>query len=298
MLCRLIGEDIELVTDLAPDLGMVKADPGQVEQILMNLVFNARDAMPGGGTVTIETRNVVFDESYASQHVPVIPGEYMMLAVSDNGTGMDQATQSRVFEPFFTTKPPGKGTGLGLSTVYGIVKQSGGYVWVYSEGGIGTVFKVYLPQVRTPHEITKQKIESGSQLSGDEKILLVEDDEIVRRMARTILENHGYSVLEAGDVNEALRLCVENLSTLDLVLTDVIMPGMSGRMLAERIARLCPTLPIVYMSGYTDDAIVRHGILEEDIVFLQKPFTPESLTGKVREGLASLVKNKGLSVPG
>ena len=298
MLCRLIGEDIELVTDLTPDLGMVKADPGQVEQILMNLVFNARDAMPRGGTVTIETRNVVFDESYASQHVPVIPGEYTMLAVSDNGTGMDQATQSRVFEPFFTTKPPGKGTGLGLSTVYGIVKQSGGYVWVYSEGGIGTVFKVYLPQVRTPHDITKQKIESGSQLSGDEEILLVEDDEIVRRMARTILENHGYSVLEARDVNEALRLCVENLSTLDLVLTDVIMPGMSGRMLAERIARLCPTLPIVYMSGYTDDAIVRHGILEEDIVFLQKPFTPESLTGKVREALTSLVKTKGLSVPG
>ena len=290
MLCRLIGEDVELVTDLAPELGMVKADPGQVEQILMNLVVNARDAMPQGGTVTIETRDVVFDESYASQHVPVLPGEYTMLAVSDNGTGMDQATQSRVFEPFFTTKPKGKGTGLGLSTVYGIVKQSEGCVWVYSEVGVGTVFKVYLPRVSSPHDINKQKVVSGSELSGDETILLVEDEETVRRMARTILENHGYSVLEAAEVNEAFRLCVENLSTIDLVLTDVIMPGMSGRMLAERIARLSPKLPVVYMSGYTDDAIVRHGILEENIIFLQKPFTPESLIGKVREALSSPVR--------
>jgi len=291
MLCRLIGEDVELATDLAPDLGRVKADPGQVEQILMNLVVNARDAMPNGGTVTIETRNVVFDESYATQHVPVLPGEYTMLAVSDTGTGMDQAIQSRVFEPFFTTKPAGKGTGLGLSTVYGIVKQSEGYVWVYSEGGIGTVFKVYLPQVRNPLDINRHKAESGSELGDGEMILLVEDDEIVRRMARTILENHGYSVLEAADVNEALGLCVDNLSTLDLLLTDVIMPGMSGRMLAERIARLCPTLPVVYMSGYTDDAIVRYGILEEDIIFLQKPFTPESLIGKVRQALTSQTRS-------
>jgi CheY-like chemotaxis protein len=284
----LIGEDVELVTDLATDLDKVKADPGQVEQILMNLVVNARDAMPHGGKVTIETKNVVLDEGYAFHHVPVQPGEYTMLAISDTGMGMDKETQSHVFEPFFTTKPAGKGTGLGLSTVYGIVKQSGGYVWVYSEVGSGTVFKIYLPRVAASRESDKQKLPTVNVLQGKETILLVEDEEIVRRMARMILENHGYSVLEAANVQHAMQLCFENSKRVDLLLTDVIMPGMSGRVLAERIATIYPELPVVYMSGYTDDAIVRHGILEEDIYFLQKPFTGESLLGKVREALSSL----------
>jgi len=288
MLRRLIGEDVELVTELSPELDRVKADPGQVEQILMNLVVNARDAMPHGGKVTIETKNVVLDEGYAFHHVPVNPGEYTMLAISDTGMGMDRETQSHVFEPFFTTKPAGKGTGLGLSTVYGIVKQSGGYVWVYSEVGSGTVFKIYLPRVEASGDNEKQKQNAASLVKGKETILLVEDEEIVRRMARMMLENHGYSVLEAGDVKDAMRLCFENASKIDLLLTDVIMPGMSGRVLAERIATFCPKLPVVYMSGYTDDAIVRHGILEEDIFFLQKPFTRESLLAKVREALSSL----------
>jgi hypothetical protein len=287
MLRRLIGEDVELVTELASELGKVKVDPGQIEQILMNLVVNARDAMPHGGTVTIETQDVALDDSYAFHHVPVQPGNYTMLAISDTGMGMDKETQLHVFEPFFTTKPAGKGTGLGLSTVYGIVKQSGGYVWVYSEVGSGSVFKVYLPRVASSRE-EKQK-PNATLLRGSETILLVEDEEIVGRMARMILENNGYTVLEASDVEEALQLCFENASIIDLLLTDVIMPGMSGRVLTERIAAFCPTLPVVYMSGYTDDAIVRHGILEEDIYFLQKPFTRESLLSKVREALASLI---------
>jgi CheY-like chemotaxis protein len=211
-----------------------------------------------------------------------------MLAISDTGTGMDKDTQSRVFEPFFTTKPAGKGTGLGLSTVYGIVQQSGGYVWIYSEVGNGTVFKIYLPRVESDSDHEKQQL-AATLIRGKETILLVEDEEIVRRMARMMLENHGYSVFEATDVKDAMRLCFENASKVDLLLTDVIMPGMSGRVLAERISSLCPKLPVVYMSGYTDDAIVRHGILEDDIFFLQKPFTRESLLAKVREALNSLI---------
>jgi len=285
MLRRLIGEDFELVTDLAADLARVKADPGQVEQIIMNLVVNARDAMPQGGKVRIKTENVVVDETYASHHMPMQPGEYTMLAISDTGTGMDRETQSHVFEPFFTTKSAGKGTGLGLSTVYGIVKQSGGYVWVYSEVDNGTVFKVYLPRVSGGVRDEKSMTSTTDALRGSETILLVEDEEIVRRMARMILESSGYTVLEAGDVKDALRLCYENVSKIDLMLTDVIMPGMSGRLLAERVAVLCPDLRVIYMSGYTDDAIMRHGILEEDIVFLQKPFTRDSLLIKVREAV-------------
>jgi PAS domain S-box-containing protein len=285
MLSRLIGEDVELVTDLADEIGKVKADPGQVEQIIMNLVVNARDAMPHGGKVTIETQDVLLDETYVSRHMPVQPGEYTMLAISDTGMGMNRETQMHVFEPFFTTKSAGKGTGLGLSTVYGIVKQSGGYVWVYSELNNGTVFKVYLPRVQSGARDEKVKTSTTGALRGSETILLVEDEEIVRRMARMILESSGYSVLEAGDVKDALRLCYENVSKIDLMLTDVIMPGMSGRVLAERVAVLCPELPVIFMSGYTDDAIVRHGILEEDIVFLQKPFTRDSLLTKVREAM-------------
>jgi len=285
MLRRLIGEDVELVADLSADLGKVKADPGQVEQILMNLVVNARDAMPHGGKVTVETKNIVLDEEYAFHHVPVPGGEYAMIAISDTGTGMDKEIQSRVFEPFYTTKPAGKGTGLGLSTVYGIVKQSGGYVWVNSEVGSGTVFKIYLPRVDGTRDNDRQKGTSANTLHGKETILLVEDEEIVRRMARLILETHGYSVLEAGDAKEALQICFENSTKIDLLLTDVIMPGMSGRVLAERVTRLYSGLPVLYMSGYTDDAIVRHGILEDDIFFLQKPFTGELLLSKVREAL-------------
>lgn len=290
MLRRLIGEDIDLATAPAIDLGRVKADPGKVEQIIMNLVVNARDAMPHGGNITIETANVTLDETYTMQHVQVQTGDYVMLAVSDTGCGMDKETQSHIFEPFFTTKEAGKGTGLGLSTVYGIVKQSGGYIWVYSEVGKGTSFKVYLPRIDTPEVAEKPRSVAGfGELRGDETILLVEDEEIVRRMARMILEANGYRVLEAALGEEALLLCYQHAGEIDLMLTDVIMPGMSGRVLAERVGVLCPELPVLYMSGYTDDAIVRHGLLGDLLEFIQKPFAPETLTRKVRNVLDTRV---------
>jgi PAS domain S-box-containing protein len=288
MLRRLIGEDIDLATNATFDLGKVKADPGQVEQIILNLVVNARDAMPHGGKVTIETGNVSLDERYASEHVPVQTGDYVMLAISDTGSGMDKETQSHIFEPFFTTKEAGRGTGLGLSTVYGIVKQSGGFIWVYSELGKGTAFKIYLPLVVDEAEVGKPKLHlSPTDLRGDETILLVEDEDVVRRMARLILESRGYRVLEAREGEAALRVFCEHASQIDLMVTDVIMPGMSGRMLAERVAVLSPDLPVLYMSGYTDDAIVRHGLLGDQLEFIQKPFAPELLTRKVRSVLDS-----------
>ena len=287
MLTRLIGENIKLATRLETDLGSVKADPCQVEQIIVNLVVNARDAMPRGGRVTIETANVALDDQFAvKKHVSVKPGEYVMLAVSDTGSGMDQETQARIFEPFFTTKEVGKGTGLGLSTVYGIVKQSGGNIWVYSEQGLGTVFKVYLPRIddATASTIARQSQETSAP-RGTETILLVEDEDVVRGLTRKILMQAGYNVLDAKGGDEAIRLCHAHAGPIDLLLTDVVMPEVSGKEVADRLLELRPSIRVLYMSGYTDEAIVQHGVLDANVKFIQKPFTWVGLTRKVREVL-------------
>jgi two-component system, cell cycle sensor histidine kinase and response regulator CckA len=285
MLRRLIGEDIGLRTALDSELGSVKADPGQVEQIIMNLVVNARDAMPRGGKLTIETKNVYLDEDYAKNHIAAIPGPYVMLAVSDTGTGMDEQTQARIFEPFFTTKEAGKGTGLGLSTVYGIVKQSGGNIWVYSEVGRGTTFKVYLPRVDEGAQEYKRSTEAEEAIRGVETILLAEDEEMVRKLARQVLEMYGYQVLDAANGGAALLICERHTGPIHLLITDVIMPEMSGRELAGRLAQLRPEMKVLYMSGYTDNAIVHQGVLDEDANFIQKPFPTDALARKVREVL-------------
>jgi PAS domain S-box-containing protein len=285
MLTRLIGENIKLATRLETDLGSVKADPCQVEQIIVNLVVNARDAMPRGGRVTIETANVSLDAQTAAKHVAVNQGEYVMLAVSDTGSGMDQETQARIFEPFFTTKEVGKGTGLGLSTVYGIVKQSGGNIWVYSEPGFGTVFKVYLPRIddATANRIAGQ--EESNAPRGTETILLVEDEDVVRGLTRKILMQAGYNVLDARSGDEAIRLCTAHAGSIDLLLTDVVMPEISGKEVADRLLELRPSIRVLFMSGYTDEAIVQHGVLDANVKFIQKPFTWLALTRKVREVL-------------
>ena len=283
MLQRLIGEDIELQTVLQSDLGSIKGDPGQIEQVLMNLAVNARDAMPQGGKLTIETHNVSVDEGYISQHIAVSPGPYVMLAVSDTGIGMDEQTQQRIFDPFFTTKELGKGTGLGLSTVYGIVKQSGGNIWVYSELGQGTTFKIYLPRLDEQAQESRPGKERQEAIFGKETILLAEDEEMVRSLMRNVLKRQGYEVLEAANGGAALLLCECHEGPIHLMITDVVMPEMSGRELTDRLTRLRPEMKVLFMSGYTDDTIVRHGILESDIAFLQKPFTPHALALKVRE---------------
>jgi PAS domain S-box-containing protein len=285
ILHRLIGEDIELITLLADDLGRVKTDPGWVEQITMNLAVNARDAMPSIGKLTIETANVELDEHYARAHVAVTPGRYVMLSVSDTGVGMTPEVRQQVFEPFFTTKEKGKGTGLGLSTVYGIVKQSGGNIWVYSEPGQGTTFKIYLPRVDEPLEEFEEKVVKEELPRGSETILLVEDEEVVRKLAVRILKRQGYTVLEGSHGNEAIDVCKHHMEPVHLLLTDVVMPGMNGRELAERFKPLYPKMKVLYMSGYTDDAITHHGVLEEGMNYLQKPFTVDGLTRKVREVL-------------
>ncbi|NJN95519.1 MAG: response regulator [Anaerolineales bacterium] len=275
MLLRLIGEDIELITRLRSGLGQIKADPGQIEQIVMNLVINARDAMPNGGTLIIETANVELDEIYTRQHTDVEPGLYVMLAVSDNGVGMDAATQAHIFEPFFTTKGVGQGTGLGLATVFGIVKQSDGDIWVYSEPGQGTSFKIYLPRVDEPVTISESQSVPAELLGGPETILLVEDEASVRILARRILEMNGYTVLDASNGSEALQVCAQQTGPIHMLVTDVVMPGgLNGRELAERLQSLRPGLKTLYMSGYTDDAIVQHGVLGSEMHFLQNLFPP------------------------
>ena len=284
MLRRLIGEDIELVTMNAPDLWSVRADRSQVEQVLLNLAVNSRDAMPHGGKLTIEAANVELDSSY-SRHAVVEPGEYVMLAVSDTGTGMDANTQAHVFEPFFTTKEKGKGTGLGLATVYGIVKQSGGYIWVYSEVGKGATFKVYLPRVSKEQHAASKKVDIKVSKRGTETILLVEDEKGVRDLAREYLTQEGYEVLEAQNAEDALKIARSHTQAIHLLFTDVVMAGMSGRQLAEEMQKLLPGIRVLYMSGYTDEAIVHHGLLGRGMVLLQKPFTLGSLALKVRETL-------------
>jgi PAS domain S-box-containing protein len=285
MVHRLIGEDIEVVTAMQPDLGAVRTDPAQIEQVIINLTVNARDAMPNGGKLIIETTNVDLLQAYADTHVAVTPGPYVMLSVSDTGTGMDAHTLAHIFEPFFTTKEKGKGTGLGLATVYGVIKQSGGNVWVYSELGMGTTFKIYLPRVGALTDIAQPVALPASQPQGSETILLVEDEEGIRSMVRGILQAHGYTVLEAGHPQAALEISRKFEGPIHLLFTDVVMPQMSGREVAEKISAARPSTKILYMSGYTDNAIAHHGVLEPGVPFLQKPFTPHALTQKVREVL-------------
>ena len=294
MLRRLIGEDIELRTVLGGELGSIKADPGQIEQVIMNLAVNARDAMPAGGKLTIETQNVYLGEDYATRHIAVKPGAYIMMAVTDTGTGMDEQTQRRIFEPFFTTKELGKGTGLGLSTVYGIVKQSGGNIWVYSEVHRGTTFKIYLPRVDEGAQDYKRSVEVEESLYGTETILVAEDDERLRNLVREVLEGYSYKVLLAANGSVALSIFERQEEPIHLLLTDVIMPGMSGRELADRLTRLHPEIKTLYMSGYTDDAIVHHGVLDADTSFIQKPFASAALARKVREVLGQST-GQGLS---
>jgi two-component system, cell cycle sensor histidine kinase and response regulator CckA len=287
MLAGLLGDDIELKMSLSPRLGTVKADPNQIEQVLMNLAINARDAMPKGGKVTFETANVTIDETYAQQHLFIKPGQYVLLSVSDTGTGMDAETQARVFEPFFTTKPAGKGTGLGLSTVFGIVRQSGGSIGIYSELGYGTTFKIHFPSCEEAVE-RLQETKPPLLLGGNEMIFVVEDTQLLRDLTRLLLEGVGYQVLDSGIPEEALRMAKDYVGPLPLLITDVVMPGMSGIGLAEEFAKIRPETKVLYTSGYADDAIARHGGLASDAFFLEKPFSRDALIRKVRTILDSL----------
>ena len=287
MLRRLIGADVALHTRLAPEPAVVRADPGQLEQAIVNLVVNARDAMPSGGTVTVETATVELDPSYVEMHAPAQPGSYVRLGVSDTGVGMDAATRAHLFEPFFTTKEPGRGTGLGLATVYGIVKQSGGYIWAYSEPGHGTTFKIYLPHVgAAPDTLAAGGAATpASALRGSETILVVEDEENVRRYTQRALEGLGYTVLTAANGPEALRLAAAHARPIHLLLADVVMPGMNGREVGRHLSARRPEMRVLYMSGYAADVVLQQGLLEPALVILQKPFTPDLLALKVREVL-------------
>ncbi len=285
MFSRVIGENIEMAFLPGGSLGRVKADPGQIEQVLLNLVVNARDAMPQGGRLTIETGNADLDGGYAMRHASAEPGSYVMLTVTDTGCGMNPETQERIFEPFFTTKGPGKGTGLGLATVYGVVKQSGGYIWVYSEVGRGTTFKIYLPRVMEeadrPVEDPKEK---GAE-RGMETILFVEDEQSVRQLVAEYLRGTGYQVIEASDAEQALEFVGAHRGTIDILITDVVMPRLSGPELATQLGAKRPGMKVLYVSGYTDDTVFRHGVLEGGVAFLQKPFNLKSLGQKIREVL-------------
>jgi two-component system cell cycle sensor histidine kinase/response regulator CckA len=283
---RLIDDNIEMTTKMQPNLGRVKADPAQIEQVIMNLVVNARDAMPQGGRLVVETCDVELSAAYAMEHTSVKPGRYAMLAVSDTGVGMNEETVAHIFEPFYTTKESGRGTGLGLSTVYGIVKQSGGYIWVYSEPGKGSTFKVYLPRVEDAAEESMRRKTPLVEQRGSETILLVEDEEPVRELVRTILEGQGYEVIAAGAPREAEEITRSFKREIHLLLTDVVMPGTSGRELAARIMEVRPRIRVLYMSGYTENVVTTGGMLEEGLAFLQKPFSPAVLTQKIREVLA------------
>jgi two-component system cell cycle sensor histidine kinase/response regulator CckA len=285
MLRRLIGEDIQFATKLAPDLAAVMVDPGQIEQVLLNLCVNARDAMPVGGSLTIETRNVELDEGYSRTHDNVKPGHYCMMSVSDTGSGMDEATRKRIFEPFFTTKGPGKGTGLGLAVVFGVVNQSGGHIEVYTEAGYGTVFKLYFPQVSKPATAVNAPAPSYLLPTGTETLLVAEDDDDVRALAKGILEQCGYTVLDAANGLQAMEVFAGHDGPIDMLISDVVMPHFSGRQLAEAIVRKQPNVKVLFLSGYTDDAVVRHGVLQAEFAFLQKPFTLIGLAMKVRQVL-------------
>jgi CheY-like chemotaxis protein len=287
MLRRLIGEDVELVCVTDPQLGPVKADPGQVEQVLLNLAINARDAMPTGGRLTIQTRRVELDEAYARTHPDARAGLHALVSVSDTGVGMDRATLARIWEPFYTTKAAGKGTGLGLAMVYGIVKQSEGHVAVTSAPGRGSTFQVYLPLAEETGRLAKSNQGAAGMPRGTETILLAEDEEAVRALTRRVLQSCGYTLLEAADGVEALRVAAEHGGRIDLLVSDVVMPRMGGRELAERLHGLHPAARVLFLSGYTDDAVVRHGVQEDQVAFLQKPFTPPALAMKVREVLDS-----------
>jgi len=284
MLRRVLGEDVDLVSRLAPEPTRVLADPSNIEQLIMNLALNARDAMPTGGKLTIETGTIELDETYAAEHLGARPGPHVLLAVSDTGTGMEPEIQARIFEPFFTTKEVGKGTGLGLSIVFGIAQRAGGSVWVYSEPGKGTTFKVYLPRSDAEVE-TSRSSRAPIAVHGGETVLLAEDQDQVRAVAQSILRRQGYRVIVAQNAGEALLLCEAHSGPIHLLLTDVVMPHLSGTDLAKRIAITRPETKVLFMSGYTDDSVVRHGVLEAGVAFLQKPFSPESLARKVREVL-------------
>jgi PAS domain S-box-containing protein len=293
---RMIGEDIDLTILHGPTLGYVKADPGQIEQVLMNLAINARDAMPQGGRLIIETANVDLDDAYAHEHASVSPGGYVRLTVSDNGCGMDAEVRAHLFEPFFTTKAPGEGTGLGLATVYGIVKQTGGHIYVYSEPGHGTTFKIYLPRAEESAELFDPTVPIEAPARGSETVLLVEDDDAVRTLARDVLKRNGYRVLEARQGAEALRICQQRAGAIHLMVTDMIMKGMNGYELAKRVTSRYPEIKVLYISGYTSNVMVHQGVLEPGVTLLQKPFTPDALARKVRELLdqhPSEVKGKG-----
>ena len=290
LLRRLIGEDIELTTVLSKEPLLISVDPGQFEQVIMNLAVNARDAMPTGGKLTIETALVELDDGYSQAHWPATAGSYAMMAISDTGHGMDEQTRARIFEPFFTTKDVGKGTGLGLATVYGIVKQSGGFIWVYTEEGRGTTFKVYMPLVQSveqPVDAAADGAERATVPRGNEVVLLAEDSRGVRAAVRRLLERLGYTVLEAASGKAAIEIATRTQTTIDLLMTDVVMPEMSGRELAEHFLALRPQGKVLYTSGYTDDAVLRHGVLASGVEFIQKPFTPEILAKKLRAVLSS-----------
>jgi two-component system, cell cycle sensor histidine kinase and response regulator CckA len=284
MLQRLIGEDIELRTIMFEGLASVKVDPGQFEQILVNLAVNARDAMPDGGKLTIETANVDFDDDYRAAHPYVKPGRKVMLAMSDTGCGMSEEVKDHLFEPFYTTKQKGRGTGLGLATIYGVVKQSGGNIEVYSEPGKGTAFKIYLPAIEEiPQQLEIEKPASSSMLKEEVTILLVEDERIVREIAVKMLERLNYDVLHASNGNEALEIAQNYSGVIDLLITDVVMPGMNGRELSERLQQMRPDIKVLFTSGYTENSIAHHGIIEKDLSFIGKPYSSRQLAKKIRQ---------------